>query len=111
MRIATGQADGKIREHEVIGAEGYTSGGEIKATRITGVANVGELARPRQETSPAIPRCRLHHRRAALAFGSSRPSEAPAKVATINGNVEASAAGVAVLQLPLQTHGIPFSLC
>src|SRR6266704_3686651 len=76
MRIPTSQADCKMRGHAIIGAENYTSGGEIIPIRYAGVIDFGKLTNPRHEDAPAILGCGLYHRRAALAFWPRRSSKA-----------------------------------
>src|SRR5206468_2593218 len=80
MRIAAGQADRKIRADAIIDTEGQTSGREIKATRIAGAVDIGELAKPCHEDAPAVLRRGLHHRRAALAFWPGRSRKALTEV-------------------------------
>src|SRR5262245_60232350 len=80
MRIAPSQAKGKVRAHAVVCAEGHTAGREIKARRIAGAVDIGELAKPGHPDAPAVIGSGLHHRRAALAFWPGRSRKALSEV-------------------------------
>src|SRR5215831_2958986 len=80
MRIAPGQAYRKVRRHAIIDAEGQPSGGEIIPRRCAGAIDGCELTNPRHEDAPAVLRCGLHHRRAALAFWAGRSRKARTEV-------------------------------
>src|SRR6516162_5160240 len=109
MRIAPSQANGKVRGHAVVCAEGHTAGREIKARHIAGAVDIGELTKAGHEHAPAVLRRGLHHRRAALAFwaGWSRKARTEIRHSAVNrktSRAEPAAARTNVLHASLQIY-------
>src|SRR6266567_7649483 len=80
MRVAAHHANSEVRGKTIVYTEGYAPGREIKPARVVSTVDVSEFTNSRDKYAPPVFRCRLHYRRAALAFWSAWPRKAQIKV-------------------------------